>query len=190
MTESETGTLNIQDRTLRAVLPPLCAAVLASALLTAAAVPLLFPLLHITGSASGAAAAILAYVLFRVLFPYASRRFPGGGTRRVTWEVTADALTIDGRTIARNSIKNIHIWPNRDALGHTLPGWTVNIETTGKNLLLRVPRQNDGDSGENENGGNDGENGDGGNNRENGDSGEELRTLVRALGYENRWPEA
>ena len=176
MTNQTTGTLHTEDRTLRSVLPPLCASVLAAAALTAAAVPLLFPLLGrygpvpLDGQAQGAAAAILAYVLFRILYPRASRLFPGRGTRRVPWTVTEDALSIGGRTVARDSIKNIHIWPNRDALGHALPGWTVNIETTGRNLLLRAPGQSGGGHGDNR------------------DGGEELQTLVRALGYGDRWP--
>ena len=103
---------------------------------------------------------MLAYVLFRLLYPAALRRFPGGGTRTVTWTVTADALSVDGRTVPRSDVREVHIWPGRDALGHPLPGWTVNIETAGKNIFLRVP---DGDGGE-------------------------LRALITALGYGDRWP--
>ena len=64
------------------------------------------------------------------------------------------------------SIKNVYCWPNRDALGVTNPGWTVNIKTTGKNLLLRSLRE--GEEAER--------------------SALRLRALVVALGYEDNWP--
>ena len=60
--------------------------------------------------------------------------------RTVDWSLTEDALTLGGQAIPRDTIRQVHCWPNRDALGHSLPGWTVNIETTGKNRVLRSVR--------------------------------------------------
>lgn len=163
MTE-QSGTFHIQDRTLKMVLPLLCASILAPWVVIPLLLPFLMKFLDLYGQAAGVMAAVLGYVLFRVTFRTASRLFPGGGTRTVAWEVTADALILDGQAAARDTIVNVHIWPNRDALGHTLPGWVVNIERSGRNIPLCVPDRDgvDGDS---------------------------LRNLVRALGYGDRWPD-
>ena len=62
----------------------------------------------------------------------------------------------------------MYCWPNRDALGHTGAGWTINIETTGKNQVLRSLTE--GEDLERSVG--------------------QLRALVEALGYGSRWEEA
>ena len=124
--------------------------------------------LHMEGLALTVTAALLCYVLFRVLYPAVSQLIgKGEGGRTVTWTVTADALVLDGQSISRSSIKQVHCWPNRDALGHTEAGWTVNIETQGKNQVLRSLKE--------------------GENVER--SARQLRALVIALGYQSRWPE-
>ena len=124
--------------------------------------------LHMEGLALTVTAALLCYVLFRVLYPAVSQLIgKGEGGRTVTWTVTADALVLDGQSISRSSIKQVHCWPNRDALGHTEAGWTVNIETQGKNQVLRSLKE--------------------GENVER--SARQLRALVIALGYQSRCPE-
>ena len=124
--------------------------------------------LHMGGLALTVTAALLCYVLFRVLYPAVSQLLgKGEAVRTVTWTVTGDALVLDGRNIPLDSIKQVHCWPNRDALGHSEPGWTVNIETTGKNQVLRSLKE--------------------GENVER--SARQLRALVIALGYQSRWPE-
>lgn len=124
--------------------------------------------LHMEGLALTVTAALLCYVLFRVLYPAVSQLLgKGEAVRTVTWTVTGGTLVLDGRNIPLDSIKQVHCWPNRDALGHSEPGWTVNIETTGKNQVLRSLKE--------------------GENVER--SARQLRALVIALGYQSRWPE-
>lgn len=124
--------------------------------------------LHMEGLALTVTAALLCYILFRVLYPAVSQLTgKGEGGSTVTWTVTADALVLGSHAIPRSSIKQVHCWPNRDALGHAEPGWTVNIETEGKNQVLRSLKE-----------GEDVER-----------SARQLRALVIALGYQSRWPE-
>lgn len=113
-----------------------------------------------------ATSALLAYVLFRVLYPAAAKALPGGdAVRNILWTVNGDTLTLDGDEIARSAIKMVHVWPNRDALGIRGGGWVVNIETTGKNRVLRSLTE--GEEAER--------------------SAESLETLVAALGYRRQW---
>lgn len=121
------------------------------------------------GLARGAAVAIATYVLMRCAYRLFSTLLPRRETvRTVAWTVTEDALTLDGKTIPRGAIRNVHCWPNRDSLGFSAPGWTVNIETDGKNELLRS--LTDGSPAET--------------------SAALLRELVAALGYGRNWPES
>ena len=121
------------------------------------------------GLARGAALAIAAYVLMRCAYRLFSTLLPQRETvRTVTWTVTEDTLALDGKIIPRSAIRNVHCWPNRDSLGFSAPGWTVNIETDGKNELLRS--LTDGSPAET--------------------SAALLRELVAALGYGRNWPEA
>ena len=118
--------------------------------------------------ARGAVLALLAYVLFRVFYPVCADLFSKGEANRPgTWRVTEDTLYLNDTVIPRSTIKMVHCWPNRDALGHGGTGWTVNIETTGKNHVLRSLTQ-----------GADAER-----------SAQQLRAMVIALGYGSRWPE-
>ena len=141
-------------------------AVVLAAAVAAALMLLLLPRLGLTGFARGAVAALGAYVLFRVLYPLTAGLFPGGGTE-LTWQVTADKLVLGQTEIPLDAIKMVHCWPNRDALGHRSAGWVVNIETTGKNQLLRSR------TGE----------------TEAKQSARQLRALVTALGYGSAWAE-
>ena len=121
------------------------------------------------GLARGAAVAIATYVLMRCAYRLFSTLLPQRETvRTVTWTVTEDTLALDGKIIPRSAIRNVHCWPNRDSLGFSAPGWTVNIETDGKNELLRS--LTDGSPAET--------------------SAALLRELVAALGYGRNWPES
>ena len=121
------------------------------------------------GLSRGAVLAIAAYVLMRCAYRLFFTLLPQRETMRtVTWTVTEDALVLDGKIIPRSAIRNVHCWPNRDSLGYSAPGWTVNIETDGKNELLRS--LTDGSPAET--------------------SAALLRELVAALGYDRNWPES
>ena len=110
--------------------------------------------------------ALTAYLLFRLLYPAISALLPGG-QQSVSWSVTATELRLGGQTVDRDTIKMVHCWPGRDALGNRRSGYTVNIETAGKNFLLRSAAE-----------GQDAEK-----------SAAQLRALVSALGYGRQWPE-
>ena len=144
------------------VLPALLLSCIAAGALSA----VLLSLVHLEGMGLAVTAALVVYVLFRIFYPALEKRLPGGGSRAVVWTLTGADLTVEGRTIPLSTIKNVYCWPNRDALGITSPGWTVNIETTGKNVLLRSLREGE----------------------ETERSALGLRALVVALGYEDKWP--
>ena len=137
----------------------------------AVAVVILVPLaslLPLEGMARGAVLAIAAYVLVRCAYRLFSTLLPRQEVmRQMTWTVTEDALILDGKTIPRSAIRNVHCWPNRDSMGFSTSGWTVNIETDGKNELLRTLTE--GSPAET--------------------SAALLRELVAALGYGRNWPE-
>ena len=143
-------------------------AVLVTCLLTGGVMALCLRRLSLTGMGLAITAALTAYVLFRVLYPIFDQAFSKGERGEGgTWRVTPDTLYLNDAAIPRNTIKMVHCWPNRDALGHAGTGWTVNIETTGKNHLLRSLT-----------GGEDADR-----------SIRQLRALVVALGYGVRWQE-
>ena len=159
------GELLIKTRDWRQTLPAVILSCAAAAVLT-----FLFTRnLSLTGLALGAVAALVAYVLFRVLYPVCARLFSKGAeAREGIWRVTPDTLYLNDTAIPRASIRQVHCWPNRDALGHTGAGWTVNIETTGKNHLLRTLTEGaDADR-----------------------SIRQLRAMVVALGYGSQWTDA
>ena len=110
--------------------------------------------------------ALLAYVLLRAFYPVFDRLLPGGRREEfVEWTVSGSTLKLAGTSIGRDQIRSVHCWPNRDALGNDKPGWTVNIETNGKNILLRSLSE----EGRAE------------------QSAQSLRNLVEALGYGGAW---
>ena len=96
---------------------------------------------------SAVIAQALCWALKRCLAPL----FAGGG-RTVRWTLTGDALDLGGDVIPLASVRKVHCWKRGE-------GHIVNIETTGKNRLLRPTP--------------DGE--------------EALRTLVEALGRGRDW---
>ena len=159
------GELLIKTHSWRQVVP----ALLLSAAAAAGVTFLSLQYLSLSGFARGAVAAFIAYVLFRVLYPVCAGLFSGSRTAQAgTWRVTPDTLYLNDTAIPRASIRQVHCWPNRDALGHAGAGWTVNIETTGKNHLLRTLTE-----------GEDAER-----------SVRQLRAMVVALGYGDRWDSA
>ena len=85
--------------------------------------------------------AVLALVLWWVLYPVVSRLFSKReGREPVRWTLTGDRLTIGEDVISLDTIKTVHCWTNRSALGTADGGLTINIETTGKNRVLRSVR--------------------------------------------------
>ena len=141
-------------------------AVLLACAVTVVLMLLFLPHLGLTGFARGAVAALGAFVIFRLLYPMTAGMFPGG-REETTWMVTADKLVLGQTEIPLDTIKTVHCWPNRDALGQKGRGWTVNIETTGKNTLLRSCTKE----------------------QEAKQSARQLRALVTALGYGSAWAE-
>jgi len=124
--------------------------------------------IRLEGIARGALIALVVYILFRVLYPVCAKVFtPKDSGAPGTWTVTPDTLYLNETAIPRSTIKMVHCWPNRDALGHTGAGWTINIETTGKNHVLRTLTE--------------GEDLD--------RSVRQLRAMVVALGYGAQWQE-
>ena len=117
--------------------------------------------------ARSAMLAAMTYIWFRLFYYAFSRLLPRNeGSRTVAWTLTEDTLTLDGETIPRRNIRQVHCWPNRDALGFDHGGWKVNLEMAGGNRLLCSVRE--GPAAE--------------------ISARQLRALVEALGYGSRWP--
>ena len=143
-------------------------AVLVTCLLAGGLLALCLRRLSLKGMGLAITAALLAYVLFRVLYPVFAQLFAKGERGQAgTWRVTPDTLYLNDLAIPRDTIKMVHCWPNRDALGHPGAGWTVNIETTGKNQLLRSLTEGE----------------------EVDHAVRQLRALVVALGYGAQWQE-
>lgn len=107
------------------------------------------------------AMAILVPVLIWLLHPQMMNLLPGGKQKNATlrWTIQNSVLTLGDREIPLSSIKMVHCWQKGDS-------WTVNIETTGRNQLLR--------SAEGE---------------EAARSVRQLYALVDALGYRSQWRE-
>ncbi|MBU5625825.1 hypothetical protein KQI82_02600 [Oscillibacter sp. MSJ-2] len=141
-------------------------AALLSALLSGGAVYWTVRCLPLDALPLSIVSALLAYVLLRVFYPAFDHLLPGGKREEsVDWVVSASALTLAGKSIDRSGIRAVHCWPNRDALGNDKPGWTVNIETDGKNILLRSLTGEDRAE----------------------QSAQALQSLVEALGYGGAW---
>lgn len=113
------------------------------------------------GLATQLAIAVLVPVLIVVLQPEMMKLFAGGKTpvSVIPWSVRNRVLTLGDVEIPQKSIKMVHCWQKNGE-------WTINIETTGKNRLLRSA------------GGADAE-----------DSIQSLYDLVDALGYRSQWKE-
>lgn len=110
-------------------------------------------------------AALGAYVLFRLFYPMLRGLFPGGGERTLLWHVTPDTLVWGRRKSHAAPSKRFTAGPTGTPLGTPGAGWTVNIETTGKNHLLRSLTEGEGLD----------------------QSVRQLRALVVALGYGGQW---
>ena len=112
---------------------------------------------------------VLVLVLWWALYPILSRAFSKGeGNGRVRWTLTEEKLTIGDDVISLDTVKTVHCWPNRSALGTADGGLTVNIETSGKNRVLRSLRAGEKAA----------------------ESERLLRELVTAMGYGARLPES
>ena len=111
---------------------------------------------------------VLGLVLWWVLYPAVSRLFSRERENgRVRWTLTGDSLTIGEDVIPLETVKTVHCWANRSALGTADGGLTVNIETSGKNRVLRSLRSG----------------------QEAETSDRLLRELVEAMGYGARLPQ-
>ena len=111
---------------------------------------------------------VLVLVLWWALYPVLSRAFSKGkDSGRVRWTLTEEQLTVGSDAIPLDTVKMVHCWTNRSALGTADGGLTVNIETSGKNRVLRSLRAGE----------------------EAAESERLLRELVTALGYGARLPE-
>ena len=105
--------------------------------------------------------AILVPVLIVVLRPELEKLLPGGqkGAEALPWAIRGGILTLGTREIPLKTIKMVYCWQKGTA-------WTINIETTGRNQLLRSA---------------------GGPEEE--ESVQRLYELVDALGYRSQWKE-
>ena len=113
------------------------------------------------------AAVVTAYILFRFIYPVVAGWMGRGEEQTIPWTLTEESLTIGPRSIPRQSIRKVHCWPGRNALGQSTGNMVVNIETTGKNRVLRTLS---GARAE--------------------ESAASLEQLVRALGYGDAWDAA
>lgn len=124
------GEITIRERDWKAEFIPLAIAFAVALLVTA----ILSRFGNVSPLARGIAGGAIAYVIARAT--YGALR-PAGTLRRIAWTLTDADLTLDGKIIPRPAIRAVYCWPNRDAFGHTRPGWIVNIETGKHNALLR-----------------------------------------------------
>lgn len=130
----------------------------------AAALALMLPMARsLLGSGRGGlmtqiGIAILVPVLVVLMQPQVEKLFSGGrGTAEtLAWRIADGTLTLGETEIPLNTIKMVYCWQKQAV-------WTVNIETTGKNQLLRSVDEEE--------------------------SVQRLYELVDALGYRAQWKE-
>ena len=105
--------------------------------------------------------AILIPVLIVVVRPEMDKLFSGGKqvTEILPWSISSGSLMLGETEIPLKTIKMVYCWQKGNA-------WTVNIETTGKNQLLRSVSGPDEE-----------------------ESVQRLYELVDALGYRSQWKE-
>ena len=105
--------------------------------------------------------AILVPVLIVVLRPEMEKLLTGGKQTVTTlpWSIAGGALTLGETVIPLKTIKMVYCWQKGSA-------WTINIETTGRNQLLRSVSGPDEE-----------------------ESVQRLYDLVDALGYRGQWKE-
>lgn len=116
-----------------------------------------------TGLMTQIAIAVLVPVLIVVLQPEMTKLLSGGKNKNtvatIPWSIRNRVLTLGDVEIPQKNIKMVHCWQKNGA-------WTINIETTGKNQLLRSAEGADAE-----------------------DSIQSLYDLVDALGYRSQWKE-
>lgn len=123
---------------------------------------------NMTGLARSVLVALGAYVIFAILRYLLERILPEReNVASLPWRVEEGTLTLDDSAIPLASIRKVHCWPGRNILGQSTGNMVVNIETTGKNRVLRTLS---GEQGE--------------------ESASSLEQLVRALGYGADWDAA
>lgn len=123
---------------------------------------------NMTGLARGVLVALGAYVIFALVRYLLERLLPErGNTASVSWRVAGGTLTLGDDAIPLSTIRKVHCWPGRNILGQSTGNMVVNIETTGKNRVLRTLS---GEQAE--------------------ESAAALERLVRALGYGAAWDAA
>lgn len=110
-----------------------------------------------TGLMTQMGIAILVPVLIWLLYPQMMKLLPGekSACETLRWTVRDGVLTLGEAVIPQKSIKMVYCWQKGD-------DWTINIETIGKNHLLRSV---EGDA----------------------RSVRQLYALVDALGYRSQW---
>ena len=162
-----TGELILENSGWKRRLPAMAATAVAEAAVVWPAVALMLRR-GVHGLMLQISTAVLALVLWWVLYPAVSRLFFREGEHgRVRWTLTGDSLTIGEDVIPLGTVKAVHCWANRSALGTADGGLTVNIETSGKNRVLRSLRSG----------------------QEAETSDRLLRELVEAMGYGARLPQ-
>lgn len=123
---------------------------------------------NMTKIARSAVVAVGVYVVFSLLSYCFERLLPDNGeTGTLPWRVEDETLTLGEVSIPLESIRRVHCWPGRNILGQSTGNVVVNIETTGKNQVLRSL---DGERAR--------------------ESEAALEELVRALGYGAAWDAA
>ena len=123
---------------------------------------------NMTKIARSAVVAVGVYVVFSLLSYCFERLMPDNGeTGTLPWRVEDETLTLGEVSIPLESIRKVHCWPGRNILGQSTGNVVVNIETTGKNQVLRSL---DGERAR--------------------ESEAALEELVRALGYGAAWDAA
>ncbi len=123
---------------------------------------------NMTPLVRGLLVAVGVYVLFSLLGYAVERLLPVGGTAApVPWRVEGGTLTLGGDAIPLGSIRQVHCWAGRNILGQSTGNMVVNIETTGKNRLLRTLSGEQAEQ-----------------------SAASVERLVRALGYGAAWDAA
>ncbi len=112
-----------------------------------------------TGLMTQLGIALLVPVLIWLLYPQMLKLMPGGKDAGAVlrWTIAGGVLTLGERQIPLTSVKMVYCWEKNG-------DWTVNIETDGKNELLRSV---EGDA----------------------RSVRQLYALVDALGYRGQWHE-
>lgn len=112
-----------------------------------------------TGLMTQIGIAILVPVLIWLLYPQMMKLLPGdkSASETMRWTIQSGVLTLGDAVVPQKSIKMVYCWEKDGS-------WTVNIETTGKNQLLRSV---EGDA----------------------RSVRQLYALVDALGYRSQWRE-